>query len=1071
MITNYFLIVLLCILIHIFGRVESSVTDIPWSVSTPYILSSLEKAQQVIEDSRVSVLDDFVIKNCGTSKKFQHNDILYKKKMWRRFKSWHTNSSILAGMIFENAVIANSNNTQLDLKPLISSYLDTLIWREIFSCVIFGFSIFIFAAVSLGFVLCRILNDRVVSFEETSNGLWKVKLSIYILTTILCVLCAVYIALSIVIIVNFIAFSNSFSSSVCWLAVGAESLSNGNIDINTTSGSFSVTEMSLNTNTTVPFIGSLPLYGLFQELGSIEMIFEFFNETLSYIHSAGFPTTLSKRLTELVFVFTNTSLVSPTDINWYIPTKESLKSSVLNAANSFLPVNETLFNSMIPILKRITSIANSVDTSSMSFSVKEYFEVFKKFISYILIFLKISGTGSNVIFGVITAICSSSILIGIISIIFSILHIKLFLSGRSHVGFFQTRSALVAVAFIFLGLSTVVSLISYSLNVAGSVGKDYCGWIVNDLFSKTGMNWISTVSPELGMIMGICMDPLASYIRIKNPNANSTEDSFIQDRVRILEQHGIKDHIYLDLLNQLQDDQFRDEGVKYSYFNSSHQNSQLSLNKTISFNASDNFTGKINLEDMDINSRVMAKKDYISNLIFSKSNQVDSKPRSNDILLAERFANHEIVGLMDNLLINSSLSSLLFQLLPGNFVDDLSKVVPEYLNIISTSKTIADQCFSYVNVTDYIKYSLMYFPDVERSSSDEQNVPVLVLITQSYKDEDWLVKGSIFGYTTYAALSSSSNSHVSTLIISQSLPFKIPGLEVLESIIYPFKIKYLTEHLEIPSGEHKTTINGSLSNNPLYIENTFEPTSPVIDEALNPEENLIISADTNIDDLDVDRYYKDNKYFVDYPLQVFKNTLEWAKESMKLYEYEFFCYPFSWLDIDHIKENPDFGNNSLYIKHYNRSCNYVEFQEYITSVSYDYIINPTIIAADDVARLNLILNERIRKMFGSALILNSIKTEAHNCGQASVDFTNGIVTFCGMVGKTKDSIIVILNIATFVGFAISIIIGIIWVISLRYESRIADSIMEMEQSSNESLGNVEQDDHVNVKVNDTNIHY
>ncbi|KAH8583849.1 uncharacterized protein ELE39_001595 [Cryptosporidium sp. chipmunk genotype I] len=1069
MIVKHYITIIFCIFIYLFSKIEASSTDIPWSVDTPYILSSLEKAQQVISDSRVSILEEFVVENCGSYTKLEESELAYKKEMWEWFKSWHSDNSVLAGIIFENAIIADSSKTQIDLKPLISGYLDTLVWREIASCIIFGISIFTFIVVSLGFVLCRILNDRVVSFEETSNGLWKVKLSIYILTFLLCGLCVAYITLSIVIIVNFFTFFDSFSKSVCWLAIGADAFSNGNININMTSGSFSVAELFLKTNTTVPFIGSLPLYGLFQELGSVEAIVELFNGTINYIRSAGFPTALSKRLNELVYVFTNASVINPTGIDWYIPAKESLKSSVLNAANSFMPVNETLFNSMIPILNKITELINSVDTSSMSFSVDEYFEIFKKFISYIVLFLNLSRTASSIVFVIITVLCALSIIIGIISIVFSILHIKLFLSGRSHIGFFQSRSALVAVAFIFMGLSTFISFVSYTLTVAGTVGKDYCAWIVSDLFSPIGMNWISTVSPELGMIMSICLYPLASYIKIKNDNKSYLlENDFIMDRIRVLENHGIKNHIYLNLYNELENEKSQvNLNVKDLFFNSSNKNPQHISSQINNFTNSDSLS-ELYFKNLNMKNRIMSKNDPISNLFLNNNNGILLKSSSNDILLAERFGNQEIVGLLDDAPIESSLSYLLLQLLPGNFVNDMLKIVPEYINIISTSQTIAEQCFNYMNVSDYIKYSLMYFPDVEKSTADDQDVPVLVLITQSYKKEDWLMKSSIFGYTTYTALCSSPNSNVSALMISQSLPFKIPGLEVLESIIYPYKIKYLAETSNAFLQKNDFE-DGSTSTSSSNAENVFESTSLVSQGNTKSEENLIISADTDIDQLEIDKYHKDNKHFMDYPISTFKHTLEWVKKSMELYNYHFFCYPFSWLDVDHIRETPNFGNNSLYIKYYNNSCNYIEFQEYITSISYDYLISPTSFAASEVTRLNPILNERIRKMFGSAMILNSIKTEAHNCGQVSVDFTNGIVTFCGMVGKTKDSLIVILNIATFTGFAISIVIGIIWLISLRYESRIADSIMEMEQSSNESLGNAEQDENINVKINDANV--
>ncbi|OII74266.1 uncharacterized protein cubi_01110 [Cryptosporidium ubiquitum] len=1073
MIANYCISVVLYIFLYLVDKTEASVSDIPWSVGTPHILSSLEKAQQVIEDSRVTSLEEFVVENCGNFDQLRESDSSYKKEMWKWFKSWHSDYSVLAGIIFENVIIADSNKTEIDIKPLLSSYLDTLVWREITSCLIFGVSIFTFIVVSLGFVLCRILNDRVVSFEETSNGLWKVKLSIYILTILLCVLCVIYVALSVVIIINFISFSNSFSTSVCWFAIGADAFSNGNININKTSGSFSITETSLKTNTTVPFIGSLPLYGLFQELGSVEVLINLLNDILSYINNAGFPTVLSKRLTEFVDVFTNASVINPIGTDWYIPAKDSLKDSVLNAANSFLPVNDTLYNSMYPVLEKIVFLSNSIDISTMTFSVDEYFEIFQKFISYILLFLNVSRTTSNIVFGLTTALCALSMIIGIISIIFSILHIKLFLSGKSHIGFFQSRSALVAAAFILMGLSTIASFVSYTLTVAGTVGKDYCGWIVDDLFSPTGMNWISTVSPQLGMIMSVCMYPLASYIKIKDVEKRDLVDKdYILDKIRVLESQGIKNHIYLDLYKKLQSNKFQDrENVNNLIFNSSYKKFEILSDHINNFYTNRSLKNELKFENLNMKNRGMNEDGIISDLFLANNNKLNLKSSSNDILLAERFGNQEVVGLLDDAPIESSLAYLLVNLLPNNFVDALSKIVSDFLNIITTGQTIAEQCFNYINVTDYIQYSLMYFPDVEKSSADNQDVPVLVLITQSYREENWLTKSSIFGYNTYTALCSSPNADVSALMISQSLPFKIPGLEVLQSIIYPYKIEYLTDSLRKLLEEQDNYMNNPTSTFSFFIENIFEPTSPILLGSSNSGEDLIISENTDIDKLEIDKYHQYNKYFVDYPISSFKSTLEWVKKLMKLYNYDFFCHPFSWLDIDNIKANPNSGNNSLYIKHYNNACNYVEFQEYITSISYDYIINPTIIAHSEVNRLNLILNDRIRKMFGSAIILASIKTEAHNCGQVSVDFTDGIVTFCGMVGKTKDTLIVILNIATFIGFAISIIIGIIWLISLRYESRIADSIMEMEQSSNESVGNLGQDEGVDVKVNDANVNH
>ena len=132
--------------------------------------------------------------------------------------------------------------------------------------------------------------------------------------------------------------------------------------------------------------------------------------------------------------------------------------------------------------------------------------------------------------------------------------------------------------------------------------------------------------------------------------------------------------------------------------------------------------------------------------------------------------------------------------------------------------------------------------------------------------------------------------------------------------------------------------------------------------------------------------------------------------------------------------------------------------------------NPSEIAFDEVKRLNKVVNYRIKSMLGSALVLKNIGTEAHNCGQVSVDSTNAIVTFCGMIGKTKDTLIILLNVTTFIGFAISIIIGAVWIISLRYESRIADSILEMERSSNESNENSDSESNkIDLKVNSASL--
>ncbi|KAF7458669.1 putative integral membrane protein [Cryptosporidium felis] len=1049
----------ICLFLSLLYLIKASITDIPWSVGTPYILTSLEKAQETIKNSRVLNLEEFVAENCGTKDNYKDYSLNYKKEIWKWIESWHSDASVLAGIIFENVIVSDFNKTTFDIKPLLSNYLDTLIWREIVSCIVFGVAIFLFIVVSLGFVLCRVLNDRVVSFEETSQGLWKVKLFMYILVTLLSLLCVGYIITSVILIIHFKSFSSSFSTSVCWFAMGAEVLSNGNININTTSGAFNITELSLLTNSTVPFIGSLPLYGLFQKLGSVESIDQFYNSTIDYIDSAGFSTTLSKRISELVAVFTNQSLINPKDTDWFIPAKKSLSLPVINAANSFLPVNETIYNSMIPILKKIISIISTVDVSSMSFTVSEYFEVFKHFIAYILLFLNTSKISSKFIFGMITALCASSIIVGLITVVFSILHINLFLSGRNHLGFFQSRSALVAVAFIFLGLSTINSFITYILAVFGTVGEDYCGWIVKGLFDPIGMSWISTVRPEIGMIMNICMYPLASYLRKKIPEKRELLNSdFLFDRIRILESHGITNHTYIELFNKLRENNTYSTGSEVNNITLTEGN-DYSRNK---INERKNNSMKEATEE----KRKLSNYDYFQRLFIKGSNSKSSESNSNSLLLAEQFANQEIVGLLDDSPINSSMSILFFQLLPGDFVSEMGKIVPDYLNIISTSYSIAEQCFGYLNITDYIKYSLMYFPDVETSSKEEQDVPVLVLITQSHKNEEWVVKNQKFGYVTYTSLCSSPNNQVSTLMISQTLPLKLPGLNVFESLIEPFKIKFLqdsrkSQKLPTENESESENLKGNLFDLLLTNENQISRMD---------DESLIISADTDINSLDIEKYHKHNKYFSEYPLSSFKNALLWAKKSMKLYEYEFFCHPFSWIEMEKIESNPTFGNNSLYIKYYNKACNYIEFKNYITSISYDYIINPTITAATEVKKLNVDLNDRIRKMFGSALVLNSIKTEAHNCGQVSVDFTNGIITLCGMIGKTRDSLVIILNISTFIGFAISIMIGMVWIISLRYESRIADSILEVEQSSEDSMGNNEKEmDNVDLKINNANV--
>ncbi|KAH8741375.1 hypothetical protein FG386_003222 [Cryptosporidium ryanae] len=1046
--------------------VFASIVDIPWPVSTNYILSSLETAQQIINNSRVLTLDDFVDEHCKTSDYYPYIDNEYSKEMWEWFISWHSDSSVLAGMILENLIVLDSKNVQVDVKPLLSEYFDKLIWREIVSCVIFGISIFLFILVALAFVLCRVLNDRVISFEETTQGLWKIKLSIYMLILLLCILSTGYIMVSIVTIVNFVNFSFSFSSSVCWLATGVDALSNGNININTTSGGFNVVEASLRTNTTIPFIGTLPLYGLFQELASVEAINGLVNSTFDYIDSVGFSTSLSQRLSDMVTVFTNTSLIKPANTKWSIPSGPSLSVLVNQAASSFLPVRDTLYNSMVPILSEIVSLAKSVDTSSMTYSVSAYFDVFQEFIRYTMLFIMFSKTGSNTIFTIITTLCSCSIFVGILTIVFSILHIKLFLSGRSHIGFFQSRSALVAVAFIILGFSTIFSFITYTLTIAGTVGKDYCAWVVKDLFSTTGMNWISTIGPEIGMVFSICLYPLATYIRVSDDNNTRELDEveFYSNRIRLLEEIGISDntnkyydklkHNYEKIISNINDTNKHSEDILKEY--------NFSLNSE-TFNNIDN------------NRKLGEKPIDLSKLGLKSGSLLTKDDSKNSILLAEQYKGKKVYTLLSNVPANNSMSILFYALLPGNLVLDLANIVPEYLNIASTTLSIAEQSFTYVNVTDYIKFSLMYLPDTQESSSAEQEVPVLVLITQSYFSEKTLTKNSIFGYTTYSSLCSSSNNDISTLMISSQLPVKIPGLETLQTIIEPFKIKPLVGNDPIIKTTKSESNDSSLifseeqitdMNMQQFQELSFEPLNNTMMTEFEKHDNLVIDASTNFDELDLDSYYKMNKYFTEYPISSYKETLEWVKKLAKLYDYKFYCYPFSWVDIERIKADPNTGNNTLYLEFHGKECNYLEFERYITSIGYDYLINPTNIAFNEVKRLYKDINHRIKSMLGSAMILKNIRTEAHNCGQVSVDSTNAIVTFCGMIGRTKDTLIILLNVATFIGFAISIIIGAIWIISLRYESRISDSILEMEQSSNESEGNSDGElSRVDLKIN------
>ncbi|KAK6589366.1 hypothetical protein RS030_213379 [Cryptosporidium xiaoi] len=1041
----------------------ASIVDIPWPVSTGYILSSLETAQQVINSSRVLTLNDFVEEHCRTSDYYPYIDHKYSKEMWEWFISWHSDSSVLAGMILENIIVLDSKDVQVDVKPLLSEYIDELIWREKFSCVIFGLSIFLFISVALAFVLCRVLNDRVISFEETTQGLWKIKLSIYIFIVLLCILSIVYILVSIITIVNFVNFSFSFSSSVCWLATGVDALSNGNININTTSGGFDVVEASLRTNTTIPFIGTLPLYGLFQELGSIEAINGLVNSTFDYIDSAGFSTTLSQRLADMVTVFTNSSLIKPTDVKWSIPSKSSLSVLVNQAASSFLPVKETVYNSMVPVLSEIVALAKSVDTSSMSYSVSAYFDVFQEFIRYIMIFIMFSKISSNVIFAVITTLCACSIFVGILTIIFSILHIKLFLSGKSHIGFFQSRSALVAVAFIILGFSIIFSFITYTLTIAGTVGKDYCSWIVKDLFSTAGMNWISTISPEIGMVFSICLYPLATYIRVDDDNSRELELEFYSNRIRVLEELGISDNNTNKYYYKLKYNYEKIVGNKTDV--NTHSEDET---KDHNFNFTNETFNIDNDRKLDQGAIDLSKLGLRSSSLFTEA---DSK---SSILLSEKYDHRKVYSLLSDIPTNNSMAILFYTLLPGSLVLDLANIVPEYLNIALTTLSIAEQSFTYVNVTDYIKFSLMYLPDTLESSSTEQEVPVLVLITQSYFLEETLSKSSIFGYTTYSSLCSSTNNDVSTLMISSQLPVKIPGLETLQKIIDPFKIKPLVDNYPIPV----TTETESNDNSTIFSEEFISSMNLQLVQELSSEsqnqaginnkkyDDVVIDSNTNFDEIDLEPYYKINKYFTEYPISSYKETLEWVKRLAKLYDYKFYCYPFSWVDIEWVKANLKSGNNTLYSELYGKECNYLEFQRYITSIGYDYLISPTDIAFNEVKKLYKDINYRIKSMLGSAMVLKNIQTEAHNCGQVSVDSTNAIVTFCGMIGRTKHTLIVLLNVANFIGFAISIIIGAVWIISLRYESRIADSILEMEQSSNESERNSDgETSEVDLKIN------
>ncbi|EEA07170.1 uncharacterized protein CMU_000400 [Cryptosporidium muris RN66] len=959
--------------------VKCEIPDVSLPGNSRLIQTSYLAAQKLISNSRVKELSDFLSLYCNNRQYYNPYSPQVILSKWELFRSWYKEPSTLLGIIFENLLSGDNITNNKVILPLASNYLYTLIKRELIGFIVLSLAVFLFMVISLIFLLCRHFRDRVISLEESFEGLNKVKYGLIFTTICIFLLCSGYIIANVLTIIRVIKIHDSITSSFCWVAVGIDSLTNGNVNVNITSGKFNVKPSSAITNASIPFLGAFPIQCLLEQITQQEQINKLTNSSLKFIQSAGFGTTLADRFLDLASFFNNRTLFEPGETNWSVPAGLKIPMKMVQFSETLVETNSTVFGTINPQINELIAVLKSGQQSADIKITLQYFVEMKKFTFQALYILDIIRTSNIIIFYVIISLTGSIILSSVFAIIFSIIHTILLLYGSTRYGCFQSSSAIGAIAFFIIILSTCLAFIIFLLSIGGIIGQDYCSWMAKDLFNTAGSNWIKTVKSEISEVIESCIFPVPSYLS-EGTNQNSTS---------LLHNTMLKD--------QLQTNMRFDHANEYVQ----SENNQL---KSI---------------NIDTHKSVPAKT--VSNKITNsikynwESNETEF---INDMVKQLSMSNERLPPLQDTTehIFNGKSSShnilsMVTKSIQSGLTEEVTRLVSITWTNIINSQDLAVQCITFINYTDFINYATSYFPNVNTGLLKRQQVPVLILITQSSPNQLLLNKTTIFGFTTYSALSGSKNYNVNSAISSATYPYLLPGMEVFQSIIIPFKLE------------------------PLQKENPS-----------NSKDPLIITSTTDLSIINVAEYLATNPYFSEYPLAYFENALWWAKKLAELYKTYIVCPYFSWIDLANSNSSTSV-NDHLYQTYSGKPCLFKVYGEYMHSLIQDYFVNPSNQATSEIDHYGNLLTAQLADILGSVTALQNAGQSAYDCGQISIDFTNGITTMCGLVSELRTILIDILTTVTFTGYLVSIFILIIWLIAIRYETRIADSILERTYSS------------------------
>ncbi|KAL7068704.1 hypothetical protein ACR3K2_08630 [Cryptosporidium serpentis] len=969
---------LLIYLLICLSLVKCEIPNVSLSGNSRLIQSSYLAAQKLISNSRVKELSNFLSLYCNHEQYYNSYSPKVILSKWELFRSWYKEPSTLLGIIFENLLAGNNTSTNKALLPLASNYLDTLIKRELIGFIILGLAIFLFMVISLTFLLCRRFRDRVVSLEESSEGLNKVKYGLIFTTICIFLLCSGYIIVNVLTIIRVIKIHDSIASSFCWIAVGIDSLSNGNVDMNVTSGKFNLRPSSAITNASIPFLGALPIQYLLEQIIKQEQMDKLSNSSLKFIQSAGFGTTLADRSLDLGLFFSNKTLFQPGETNWSVPAGLKIPIKMTQLSRTFIGANSTVYSTINPVVNELINVLQNGQQLINIKIASQYFLEMKKFTFQTLYILDIIRISNIIIFYVIVSLAGGIILFSVFAIIFSIIHTILLFYGSTRYGCFQSRSAIGTIAFFIIILSTCLAFVIFLLSIGGIIGQDYCSWMAKDLFNTTGSNWIKTVNSGIGEVVESCILPMPSYL-YKRTNQNST--SFLRN----MSKDQLETNIRFDHANEYVQSE-----------NNQHKDININVHKSVPVKIVSNETA-----DSTKHNWKNDEAEFINNSVLQSS-------MSNGRLLSLQ---NKTEYAFNGELSSHNILSMITQSIQNGLTDEITRIISiSWTNIIN-SWDLAVQCIDYINYTDFIKYATSYFPNVNTQFLQRQQVPVLILITQSSPNQLLLDKTTIFGFPTYSALSGSSNYNVNSAISSANYPYLLPGMEILQSIIVPFKLE------------------------PLQKENFSDSRDP-----------FVITSTTDLSIIKFAEYQATSPYFSEYPLIYFENALWWAKKLAELYKTYIVCPYFNWIDLANSNSSTSV-NNHFYQTYSGKPCLFKVYVEYMHSLIKDYFVNPSNQATNEIANYGNLLITQLANILGSVTTLQSAGQNAYDCGQVSIDFTNGITTMCSLVSELRTILIDILTAVTFTGYLVSIFIFIIWLIAVRYETRIADSILERTYSS------------------------